>query len=263
MVIVSSQRYNPLNPALSAPTLIGVPAIAYLDVPSRAVAFTDGRKAYNIDRIIYCTGYAYDFSFIKKGTAKGDERVFASGVKVSNVYEHMFYTEDPTLAFVGLPTMSAAFNVAEAQSAVVARVFSGRLPLPSRSRLRSAEQSALEVWEQQMQAGEAGAGDYHSFRLTTDKDYINRLLMWAMSTRNRTVLGDHGQSPPFWCRCLDHARDQSRAVRVVFKGKGAERHRFTSFRSLGFELVTACEKGGNVVSMYQGRCRSCFMEPAK
>ena len=99
-----------------------------LNPATRSVTFKDGRTLY-VDHIIFCTGYQYDFSFIKKTTNAGDRLLFEAGLRVSQVDEHMFYTGDPSLAFVGLPKKSAAFTVAEAQSAYIARMFAGRLRL--------------------------------------------------------------------------------------------------------------------------------------
>ncbi|TKA62259.1 hypothetical protein B0A55_11467, partial [Friedmanniomyces simplex] len=120
MVVVSSGRWTPesTQKSLSARTHIGVPQIHSLDASMRSVTSTDGRAAYNVDRIIFCTGYVYDFSFIRKGTVRGDEKLFETGLKVADVYQHIWYTHDPSLAFVGLPSKSASFTVAEAQSAV-------------------------------------------------------------------------------------------------------------------------------------------------
>ncbi|TKA61164.1 hypothetical protein B0A55_12058, partial [Friedmanniomyces simplex] len=136
-----------------------------LDASMRSVTFTDGRAAYNVDRIIFCTGYVYNFSFIRKGTVCGDEKLFETGLKVADVYQHIWYTHDPSLAFVGLPSKSASFTVAEEQSAVVARAFADRIKIWRTPDLKRWQKEDDAEWERAMEAGKVGAVDYHSFRV--------------------------------------------------------------------------------------------------
>ncbi|KAK5137529.1 hypothetical protein LTR08_008509 [Meristemomyces frigidus] len=251
-VYVSTSRKRNEN-SFSAPTHIGVPQIRSADATTRSVTFEDGTVARDLDCVVFCTGYVYDFSFIHKG----DELLFPAGLRVRNVYEHMFYTEDPTLTFVGLPKMSAAFNVVEAQSAVVARLLNKRISIQSKRERNRRVQNKEDDWEEQMRLGEAGASDYHSFRLAEDKEYVNRMLEWSMEAVEPTAFGDNGLPPPYWCKCLDTAREQSRDVRAAFNAKGDNRHGYTSVRSLGFKVNKTCAEGR---SKMKGRfCSSCFI----
>ncbi|KAK5125656.1 hypothetical protein LTR85_011930 [Meristemomyces frigidus] len=256
-VFVSSRRFTPQSTqqALSAPTHVGMPGIQSVDAATRSVTFVDGKVASNIDNVIFCTGYAYDFEFIKQGTVTP----FGAGLRVSNVYEHIFWTVDQSLAFVGLPKMSAAFNVAEAQSAVVARLWSGRIKIWMRPMLQKWEEHAMLDFEEQMHAGRQGPSDFHSFMLATDRNYVNRLLDWSMQAEGTTSFGDEGQPPPYWCSCIDKARDQSKGVRNAFKAHGATRHQYTTHQSLGFQLTGPCIDGVNKLVAEKHRCRSCFI----
>lgn len=178
---------------------------------------------------------------------------------MENLYEHMLYVPDQSLAFVGLPKMSASFTVAEAQSAVIARLWAGRIKTWTKPKLERWVQDARAEFETQMQTGQARAEDYHSFRLTEDKAYVNRLLDWSMKAEEPTELGDDGQPPPFWCGCLDTARLQIRDVRSAFKEQGEDRHQFATHQSLGFELKGRCEDGIEKLYETRQRCRSCFI----
>ncbi|KAK5691982.1 Flavin-containing monooxygenase FMO GS-OX5 [Elasticomyces elasticus] len=149
-VLVSSRRSgrNGKQGPLSAPNLTGKPGIRSFNSFEDSVTFTDSTKSKNVDRIILCTGYLHDFSFIKKRT--GDEKIFEKGHKIPNLYEHIFWIPDQTLAFVGLPDKSAAFTVAEAQSAVVARAFAQRIPTWAGPGLECWQRDADARWEQSM-----------------------------------------------------------------------------------------------------------------
>ncbi|KAK5736464.1 monooxygenase [Elasticomyces elasticus] len=264
MVIVSSGRWK-AGATLSAPSHIGVKGIQSWDVSARSVTFTDGRTAYGVDNIILCTGYVYDFSFLRKGTQSlcGDEKLFETGLRVADVYKHIFYIHDPTLAFVGLPKKTAAFTVAEAQSAVVARAFAGRILRPSKPALERWVREANETWKKDLADGKVGASDYHSFNLALDKDYVNDLHDWSMRVIKSTMFEDDGQSPPYWCHCLDRARKESGKMRRAFLEKKDRRHEYTTHQSLGGSLPASCDHGVTVTSQANkagGHSRSCYLQ---
>jgi hypothetical protein len=56
-----------------------------------------------------------------------------TATRARNFYEHIFRIlthGEPTLAFVSLPKNVLPFKTAEAQSAVIVKVFAGRLSVP-------------------------------------------------------------------------------------------------------------------------------------
>ncbi|KAK5742363.1 monooxygenase [Elasticomyces elasticus] len=263
MVIVSTGRWGKPDCTLSDKGHIGVPRIRSWDVSTRAVMFTDNRIAYGVDHIVLCTGYAYDFSFIRKGTLCGDEKLFETGLKVADVYEHMFYIHDPTLAFVGLPKRSAAFTVAEAQSAVVARAFGGRITTWAKPGLERWVREANAKWEKNLKDKKVGVSDYHSFDLKLDRDYVKDMHDWSMRATILTVFGDDGQPPPYWCHCLDIARKESGKMRRAFLEKEDRRHEYTTHQSLGGSLPASCNDGVTVTSQANkagGHSRSCYLQ---
>ncbi|KAK4547571.1 hypothetical protein LTR36_000528 [Oleoguttula mirabilis] len=261
-VTVSTRRFNPqVGNAQVSPGCEAAPAIDCFDPSTRSVRFVDGRILTGVDRLIYCTGYVYDLSFIKEGKGKKEQPLFDSGLKVKNVYKHMFYTQDPSLAFVGLPKMSAAFTVAEAQSAVIARVLSTRLAIPCMPFRVTWENEYNDEWIYQMQEGLATEEGYHSVQLSLDKDYVNELLAWSMSVGDSPE-SINAQPPPYWCECFDKARAESRSIRNAFQARGQRRHEITSLKSIGFtHLQAPCAAGLDRVYAEQHRCCSCFIFP--
>lgn len=105
-----------------------------------AVKFKDDTIETDIDAVVYCTGYFYSYSFLKSL----HPAVISTGECVENLFQHIFYRPNPTLAFVTLNQKIIPFPIAEAQSAVVARVWSGRLTLPTESEMLSWERQTLE-----------------------------------------------------------------------------------------------------------------------
>ena len=115
----------------------------------------------NVDVLIFCTGYRYEFPFLKKSGLVQTGEGF-----VYPVYRHIFHPRYPTLAFTSLPTLSSASHlvcslcaalpdrilasmIAEFQSKYIARVFSGRCALPDAETMldvidRSVEQHKKE-----------------------------------------------------------------------------------------------------------------------
>ncbi|KAK4893412.1 monooxygenase [Elasticomyces elasticus] len=266
-VYVSTGRWRPMmsEKSFSKPTHKGVPAIASLNVSDRSVTFSDGRNYQvtkgPIDCIIICTGYIYNLAFIKKGTRHGDVKLFEGDDKVPDVYEHIFYNDDPTLAFVGLPAKVATFTVVEAQSAVVARAFAGRIQLYTKAELDRVQRDEDAKWAQVMAAGKVNAMDFHSFDLTGDNEYVNRLLAWSMCATLKTIFNNDGQPPPYWCSCLDQARQETGKIREAFKNEERRQELgLTSHRDLGGSLQGPCEKGMKMMFEQALRCRSCFVE---
>jgi thioredoxin reductase len=106
-----------------------------------SVQFADGTIA-NVDVLLWCTGYAYDYPFLR-GTqsnllAEDDDAVNSASVtvdkkrKVSNLYRQLFSIEHPSLAFVGLPYSVVPFPLFNLQAKWISSVYSGRTELPSK-----------------------------------------------------------------------------------------------------------------------------------
>lgn len=82
-----------------------------------------------VDHVIFCTGYTYHHPFLSRGAADYDEPLLPGGHAIRDLYEHVVYAPNPSLAFVGLvkggvPTSA----LVQAQAAFLARVWAGRDP---------------------------------------------------------------------------------------------------------------------------------------
>jgi hypothetical protein len=125
-------------------------------------------------------------------------------MRLLDVWDQMFWIPDPTLAFVGLPKMSAIFTVVKAQSAYIARALAGRIDIPSLSDMLGQSKQGLKSREKsraQNQAGDARLG-FHNFNYPKDKDYINKLSRASRIADKKNP----GKTPSQFDACLDWTR---------------------------------------------------------
>lgn len=148
---------------------------------NRSAYTVDGRKVSGINTIIFCTGYLYTYPFLEKYLPG-----VTDGSWVPNVYKQIFNVEDPTLAFVGLPKFIVPMPLSESQSALIARVYSGRLQLPLAEARRQDYQKEL--------AGRESGKSFHSLKPPQDYDYCNEIHDWII----REGLDTSGLVPIFW-----------------------------------------------------------------
>jgi dimethylaniline monooxygenase (N-oxide forming) len=104
----------------------------------RTVRFVDGSEE-EIDLVVYCTGYEISFPFL-------DEQIFVARDNRMPLYQRLVSVENPGLYFIGfIQPLGPIMPIAEAQSAWVADLLTGRAALPSISEMRH-EISDYERW---------------------------------------------------------------------------------------------------------------------
>nr|OQO25257.1 hypothetical protein B0A51_07038 [Rachicladosporium sp. CCFEE 5018] len=222
------------------------PAISEFLVKDRTVIFTDGSREEHVDMILYCTGYLYSFPFLR-GL---DSPVVTSGERVENLYQHLFYRPNPTLIFPTLNQKIIPFPFAEAQGAVIARVLSGRLSLPSSTEMKS--------WEDHTVATMGAGRDFHVLKFPKDAGYINMMHDWAMRAQGNAAQSsggtckvvsppmaaksplavDHrsatGKEPPYWTGREYWMRERFPAIKKAFQDFGEARHSKGTLADVGF-----------------------------
>ncbi|CUM65335.1 uncharacterized protein PRCAT00002970001 [Priceomyces carsonii] len=178
-------------------TRIGM--IKRFDSSTKSILTIDGKAIENVDSIIYCTGYLYDISFLKSYPD-----IVLDGNQVFNIYKQMFYIPDPSLVLIGLPKFVIPMPFAESQAALIARVLSGRIILPSIEEMR--EDYAKEV-EQKPKGKE-----FHNLKFPDDVEYCKSLKKWI----DDSCVGVAGLDAPIWT-------DEKIAFRSKTSKKKAER----------------------------------------
>ncbi|KAL0097413.1 hypothetical protein J3Q64DRAFT_1713255 [Phycomyces blakesleeanus] len=112
------------------------------------VKFIDGQTLENIDRIVFCTGFTSDYSFLDdliiedhdEYVKLGHESVSVpatDGQTVFNSYRHLFFIPDPTLTFIGAPPNLTTVPFFDYQARAVARVWAGKALLPTQKNMFS------------------------------------------------------------------------------------------------------------------------------
>ncbi|KAI8150202.1 hypothetical protein BJV82DRAFT_504277 [Fennellomyces sp. T-0311] len=123
----------------------------------------DGKRINDVDTVIFATGYLYSFPFLP---FEGDTLI-VDGQKVHNLFEYMFYVENPTLSFLGLPIRVAQFPLMQLQSTVIARCYSGKIQLPPQRAMKEAI------------ASETNDRNEFIMDVETEIAYFDRLGAWA------------------------------------------------------------------------------------
>jgi cation diffusion facilitator CzcD-associated flavoprotein CzcO len=203
-----------------------VPPIKRFILENRGVEFEDGTIESNIDAVMFATGYFYSLPFLENVKPA----LITDGSHVNHTYQHIFYAPQPTLSFLALNQRVIPFPIAEAQSSVIARVYSGRLSLPSHTE--------MQKWEQDVIA-EAGDGrNFHLLPFPKDGNYLNEMSIWALKAPTREVLENDGKgkTPPIWGEWAFWCRENFPAIRRAFGELGEKRHQVKSIDEVGFSF---------------------------
>ncbi|KAI8245919.1 Thiol-specific monooxygenase [Colletotrichum sp. SAR 10_96] len=113
------------------PDIIIKPQITHFCHKTGRITFSDKSIVDDVDIVLFATGYDFSFPFLPKLKIKNR--------RIPRLYQHVFHTDDPSLAFVGMVTGGFTFRVFEWQAVAAARVFAGRGQLPSTTE--------MEKWE--------------------------------------------------------------------------------------------------------------------
>lgn len=154
------------------------PEIDAFIVHQRAVRFKDGRLETDVDAVVFCTGYLFNFPFLHHLRPK----LVTNGQGVHGLYKHLFYVRHPTLAFASLLIKSVPWHVAEAQAAALAAVWSNNLDLPPAEEMQRWSCDLHDNNGERLQLLQPG-GDYH---------YINEFHDWVLKAKHL------GMEPPRW-----------------------------------------------------------------
>lgn len=203
------------------------PEIVEFMPAGRRVRFSNGDIESDVDHVLFCTGYFYSFPFLRTLSPP----VVTDGSIAHHLYHHMLYIPDPTMAFIGIPQRIVPFPIAEAQTAWVARLWAGRLPLASQSHMRD--------WEAQTLKSHGQGKTLHVLAFPKDQEYINMLYGQSMAVEKRAGLenGGQGKEPPFWGEEKGWTRERFPLIKLASRKLGDDRRLVTSLKQLGFDYA--------------------------
>ncbi|MCJ1330774.1 hypothetical protein MMC10_007461 [Thelotrema lepadinum] len=202
--------------------LVTRPQIAEFIPPGelqRAIRFADGHIEEDIDCVLFCTGYLYSFPFLSSFL----EELLQDGSRVHNVYQYLFFMDHPSLAFITLPIRVIPFPLSEVQGAVVAKVWSGQLSLPSKQQMLD--------WERDMTVQNGEGKKFFTLDDGKDFRYHNQLYDWAS-----TVGFKNGIKPHRWTDKELWLRGKFPDVKKAYAQKGSERYNVKVPEELGFNF---------------------------
>ncbi|KAL8840815.1 MAG: hypothetical protein Q9176_003662 [Flavoplaca citrina] len=186
----------------------------------RALRFVDGQVVSEVDAVVFCTGYYYSFPFL----SSLQPPVVVTGERVEHLYQHIFYIDQPSIAFVGMPFKVIPFRTWEGQAAVIARVWSGRLELPGKQEMRA--------WESDRIADRGAGRNFHDLSRLEDFRYHNEMVDWALQAMSRV----NDRIPPKWSERDASARKDIPEIKKAFVDRGDARHLVRSVEELGFDF---------------------------
>lgn len=191
---------------------------------NRAIRFADGQIEEDIDAVIFCTGYLYSFPFL----SALDPPVITDGSRTLRVYQHLFYIEHPSLVFPVLNQKVIPFPQAENQSAVFARVWAGRLELPSKEE--------MYAWDEANAASLGLGKSFHVLPFPLDADYLNMMHDWAASAQPRPGLinDGHGKEGLRWSEKERWLRARFPQIKQAFAQLGDKRSSYCFPEDVGY-----------------------------
>lgn len=192
----------------------------------RAAKFEDGNIERNVDAIVLCTGYAYSFPFL----APTDPSIKDEGIRALPLYQYLFHMQHPTLAFIEMPEMIVPFPLAECQAAVIARVWSCRLALPSLHEMQDWRESVVR---------ERGAGrGFYALTPPLDLEYMKEMYDWSRKAKEAATCENvaRGKIPKWWDARACWVRMTAAEMKKAYNARGEERSNVLNYEDLGFRF---------------------------
>lgn len=201
-----------------------MPEISHLEPKNRQVMFKDGRKLWRVDHIIFCTGYKFCQPFIKAGP-RARMPMFPDGLTLDNLYDHIVYKDNPSLAFIGMVQGGApTFLVAQAQAAFLSRLWAGRLSMAKAAEIRTVTSDKDNA--------------RHLVPYPQFMDYLLRLEK-VCEAADQSLEDEEveGNLPFKWTLEMDWIRQNRREIREAFMAHSkTDQKKITRLDQLGFSV---------------------------
>lgn len=230
VLVSEKEKPNPGQLIDEKPWEDQVPEIVEFLPRERGVRFASGRVDKDIDAVIFCTGFHYSYPFLK---SLDPAIVVPGGRHAAHLWEHILYTADPTLAFLSVPQRIIPFPIAEAQSAIIARIWSGRLSPPSSRQMNE--------WVENIEKETGGGKAIHIMTGGADVDYINNFHRLAATAEKAPELGlengGEGKEPPYWGSEKRWVRERTPKIKLASRAAGDKRHELRKLEDMGFDFA--------------------------
>ncbi|KAK6858139.1 hypothetical protein PG995_005838 [Apiospora arundinis] len=231
---------------LSSPNMKTVGPIEKFNTKHRSIELKDGTSLMNVDKVIYCTGYEYSHQFLRKGV-RAKTALHDDGFHVDDLWQHMFWIDEPTLIYIGIPKEGPTFLTSQAQAAYAARCLAGRSFLPFKTVMRSEMMADREKRAKHNLNIETKA---HTLGYPECKMYIEALEMRCKNDAaalERPITD--GNKPFRWTKRIEWIMANRGEIGKRYKKKDCLRKNYPTPESLGFEGVP---KKSNTISQSCG-----------
>ncbi|CEP63253.1 uncharacterized protein LALA0_S07e05930g [Lachancea lanzarotensis] len=171
--IYKSKRSESALPAGYDSNIREVPDILRFDTSTKSIELVNGSRIENVEKVIYCTGYLKSLPFLPKSSevqSQGDSvlsGLITDGTRLHNLYNHIVPYHLPTVGILGLPKYVLPTRLSETQGAWLARVWSGRIQLPSLE--------VMKYYDNWFVENNGDTGKYHDLNFPMDVQYSQRL----------------------------------------------------------------------------------------
>lgn len=229
-LLISERTKTILSPEKAA-VAKSLPDIILLDPTNRRVLFANEHEERDVDCIVFCTGYHFSLPFL----SSLQPSIITDGLRPHNLYRHVFYTFEPTLALIGFQQRIVPFVISQAQGAWVARVFSGRLNLPSHA--------DMQQWIEEWKAIRGDGRNFNVLGFPLDADYINSLHNISSAAVHRDGLENDGsgKKSPFWGHKEKWTRERVPLIKKESQALGSRRRAITRLEEIGFKFEERLE----------------------
>lgn len=158
-----------------------------------SVVLDDG-SSLEVDAIILCTGYEYDFPFLSAECG-----ISVCNHRVQPLYKHIFNIHHPSMAFIGLNYAIVPLANFDMQVKFVLAAFNGSTILPDKGDMLTDEEKDLE---DRLQCG----------LLPRDAHWLGNGRQWQYN-RELAEIGRFESCPKFWENIYNqNARNKEEAV---------------------------------------------------
>jgi hypothetical protein len=178
-----------------------------------SVSFVDGTTEEGIDVVLFATGYLYTLPFLPK-----EMGLVTDGERVHGVFQQVFWTKDPSLSFLGLPTRVIPFPLEQSQAVWVAGVYAGRLGLPGREE--------MEKWEREEVERKGDGREFHYMGFPNDAEYLDVIEGFVGEAK--------GLEPARWRRWERWCRERVPEVKKKYLEAKKEGREVKELKELGF-----------------------------
>ncbi|KAK6455257.1 flavin-containing monooxygenase [Scheffersomyces xylosifermentans] len=203
--IYKSKRSENLLPAGKSDFIIDVPDIVNFNAEEKCIELKDGSKLEDVDHIIFATGYLKSFPFLNH-LNDTEKPLLSDGHKVHGIYEHIILYNYPNLAIIGLARYVLPTRTSETQGCWLAKIWSGRIPLPSISE--------MQAWESDRVEKKGNGKQFHDLLFPEDVHYCNALNDQVL----KSVAGEKEQGliPKTWDKEQTSIRGSIKGIKEAY-----------------------------------------------